>query len=697
MRILGWVLVALMVSGCATGSDFKTKMESRVLKRETEDRLLTFSNEAEFQQYMRRLHNLNERDGLYWTSNQDPIQLAQLSSDSPMVECADDDADCEYAVTQDTVVVTGSAIASNPSITNNQMAGVDEGDIIKQIGDYLVVLQDGRLFAVKLQKGQAGQLRLTDRINVYRDDDIDTWYDEMLVRGNQIIVTGYSYEMNASEVSVIELDDAGVFGDVNRFYLTANDYYSTENYASRIIGNKFIIRNQVELWDIADADDNFDWPYILKWNDAFLEEGFEGNPEDHARQLMNVRDIYKPVQPTLDPVLHSVTICDLDKIESADLGCKTTAFIGGAYSEFFVTGEHAYIWSFEDEFDWTKRDSRNWEECLADEQQDNVNLRDVMPGMLHRISVTGGRVDVAEILGYPRNQFGMTLSEDGEFHALAYLPSKKCRYADGHFALVSLPERRFGTEVQKFKHMDYRQLPSWEDMWIENRFNGDTLLYAERTSRWSYPDGDQDEIEPAMAVVVSLDPKSEPVELTVPHGVVRIEVLGDEFVLTGYTDNHGLQVSNLEIDGDPSFVSTVRLPDQYESEGRSHAFNALINTDGTALLGLPTVMSSDENDRWWWRSDASQIAFMKRDEGRQLSRLGDLGNPPGEEDERYECEVSCVDWYGNSRPIFTNGRIFALSGTAIVEGEIRDGWIHEIGRVNITSPLEEDASQGPVS
>jgi hypothetical protein len=52
----------------------------------------------------------------------------------------------------------------------------------------------------------------------------------------------------------------------------------------------------------------------------------------------------------------------------------------------------------------------------------------------------------------------------------------------------------------------------------------------------------------------------------------------------------------------------------------------------------------------------------------------------------YECEVSCIDWYGNSRPIFTGGRIFALMATEIAEGRMDNGRIREIGRLNITVP-----------
>ena len=52
----------------------------------------------------------------------------------------------------------------------------------------------------------------------------------------------------------------------------------------------------------------------------------------------------------------------------------------------------------------------------------------------------------------------------------------------------------------------------------------------------------------------------------------------------------------------------------------------------------------------------------------------------------YSCEVSCIDWYGNSRPIFTDGRVFALTGTELIEGRIVEGEIREVQRLNIALP-----------
>ena len=55
----------------------------------------------------------------------------------------------------------------------------------------------------------------------------------------------------------------------------------------------------------------------------------------------------------------------------------------------------------------------------------------------------------------------------------------------------------------------------------------------------------------------------------------------------------------------------------------------------------------------------------------------------------YDCEVSCIDWYGNSRPVFLAGRIFGLMGTSLVEARIDAGQIKEIARIDLTAPLQQ--------
>ena len=68
------------------------------------------------------------------------------------------------------------------------------------------------------------------------------------------------------------------------------------------------------------------------------------------------------------------------------------------------------------------------------------------------------------------------------------------------------------------------------------------------------------------------------------------------------------------------------------------------------------------------RSRAVRIAFLRhRDLG--FSALGELAaSAVTQQDDA--CKVSCVDWYGNARPIFLGSRVLALMGYDLVEGRV---------------------------
>ena len=74
------------------------------------------------------------------------------------------------------------------------------------------------------------------------------------------------------------------------------------------------------------------------------------------------------------------------------------------------------------------------------------------------------------------------------------------------------------------------------------------------------------------------------------------------------------------------------------------------------------------------------MLFLRRDD-RRFSPAGELGAQlRGVADD--DCQASCVDWYGNARPIFLGDRIFALLGYELVEGRMDGGRIRETGRIN---------------
>jgi hypothetical protein len=49
-----------------------------------------------------------------------------------------------------------------------------------------------------------------------------------------------------------------------------------------------------------------------------------------------------------------------------------------------------------------------------------------------------------------------------------------------------------------------------------------------------------------------------------------------------------------------------------------------------------------------------------------------------------DCRASCIDWYGNARPIFIGERVFALLGYELVEGGFDRDRIRERRRVDFS-------------
>ena len=60
------------------------------------------------------------------------------------------------------------------------------------------------------------------------------------------------------------------------------------------------------------------------------------------------------------------------------------------------------------------------------------------------------------------------------------------------------------------------------------------------------------------------------------------------------------------------------------------------------------------------------------------------------------CLASSVDWYGNARPLFLRGRIFALLGYEIVEGGIENGHFESYAELATRHRLNERPLPSPL-
>jgi hypothetical protein len=569
------------------------------------------------------------------------------------------------------VVVTGSRIpqpnltSSSPitivsssevaGITNNQVASVDEGDIVKVRGDLLVVLRRGRLFTLSLADGG---LRPVDSINAFPPgvSGQGDWYDEMLLSGDRVIVIGYSYARGGTEVNRFHLGPDGKLRWQDSYHLRSNDYYSSRNYASRLIGDRLIIYSPLYL----DRDPIAGMPALSRWR--------TGQTAGPFRRIATARQIYMP--PVTEDgreldvdALHTVISCDL---AAAELDCTATGVLGPEGRTFFVSANAVYIWT-----------AGSWID-EADEVDDD-------DGVLYRLPLDGGRPAAVSVRGQPVDQFSFQ-AEPGDSMLDVLVRTEgggdamwHPEVTGGATFLVRIAAASFGEGRRPLPGRHYRLLPkvageSWN---FHNRFVGGMLLYG----GGAFGAGPR----PSGAELVAVPVRGgRPIVLRVPNAVERIEALGEDGLVVGAGENDSLGFSAIDLRSGGARVGDVfRLPAAQEGETRSHAFffrpDAATPDGASGILGLPVARPAPEAYRRFLGNSAAML-FLRRN-ARRFAPAGEIAaKPEGAKDDN--CQASCVDWYGNARPIFLGDRVFALLGYELVEGRLEDGRIREVRRVS---------------
>ena len=540
---------------------------------------------------------------------------------------------------------------SDNSITNNQEAGVDEGDIVKLHGDTLVILRRGRLFTVSLA---GGGMRPIDSINAYPPgvNASDDWYDEMLVAGDRVIVIGYSYGRGGTEVNRFQIAANGHLAFEDAYQLRSNDYYSSRNYASRLIGHQLIFYTPRTLpYDSASALDAL--PALRRWT---------GDASRGFTRIGSAREIYlSPGVPDgrIDTV-HTITSCD---VAAPVLDCKATSVFGPSGRTFYVAPHAVYVW------------------VSAYENQ----APDGKPSsLLYRLPLDGGAPSAIGVRGAPVDQFSFREdAQDGVLNVLVRAESAgdamwAPEHSQGAVALLRVGLDSFGDGTREAPRGRYRALPAPKAGGdFHNRFAGDYVLYGEGNG-WGAP-------ENAASVLVAAPVAGGAVtQLTLPHPVDRIELMGPDAVVIG-SDEHNLYFSSVRLRQGtrPSLGDNYVLTGAAQGEMRSHGFffhpdpNDADGRDG--VLGLPVARPAKPAYAQLFDTSAA-LTFLRRAHG-QFTPLGELAaHDDGAVNDA--CVASCVDWYGNARPIFIGGRTFALMGYELVEGKARRKAIAETGRVN---------------
>lgn len=598
----------------------------------------------------------------------------------------------------------GSVAQAPPAdtVTNVQTAGVDEGDIVKKQGDYLIVLRRGRLFSLAI--GDDG-LRAVSAVNAYAPgiDPSASWYDEMLVADGQVVVIGYSYDRGGTEIGLFDLGADGALRYRATYHLRSNDYYSADNYASRLIGKQLIFYSPMSVGPYDAQRPQASLPALRRWHAGAQDSEFE-------RLLPAQRIHYGP--DSLDarrPTLHTVTVCDLG---GARLRCRSSAALGEANRSFYVAADAVYV--------WTRRESsppsaESAAQAAAPRRPDAT---------VFRLPLDGGPPSALRAEGAPIDQMSF-LERDGWLNVLVASQGEgdgmwSSRVEAGDLALLRVRLSEFGDGRGVAAPAAYRALPEASRVpgELHARYIGDWLVFG-FGAYWGEP------ARRPPGVYALRYARREPLaQLPLPHWVERVDALGDDAIVVGAgapavsvatapappPDGNGepiaeapsvaspplpplppmppeagtpaaapdLHFTSLRLDQDARIAGHYLQPQSHQGDQRTHGFFYRRDGERSGLLGLPVIGADARGN------PGARVLYLRND-ALSLSPAGELAsNRPAGSYYQDGCVASCVDWYGNARPVFIGERVFALLGYQLIEGRLLDGRIVERRRVDFT-------------
>src|SRR6185503_5327476 len=119
--------------------------------------------------------------------------------------------------------------------------------------------------------------------------------------------------------------------------LRSNDYYSSRNYASRLIGSKLIFYTPLNFYQWHDEDEFASFPAVRKWH--------KGVKPSEFHRIVSASRVYRP-EAQFDVeggvTLHTVTICDL---ANRGFDCQATSVVGPEGHVFYVSPDSVYVWA----------------------------------------------------------------------------------------------------------------------------------------------------------------------------------------------------------------------------------------------------------------------------------------------------------------------------------------------------------------
>jgi hypothetical protein len=191
----------------------------------------------------------------------------------------------ELTIIEDRQLSHGSAEVKVP------VPGVDEGDAVRQSGRFLLMLTGDTLLVIDTGLAPGSPARLVDQANLI--GPLYSLRDEILIRGDRVIVSGRAGQGGATLISTLRLGPDGHLADEGNYLVSGED-----DARVGIAGEQLVIYSSTDtgFWGASNAD--FGWPRIRRWDVAAARREAEAVREEERSGTGPVDARGQPGLPT---------------------------------------------------------------------------------------------------------------------------------------------------------------------------------------------------------------------------------------------------------------------------------------------------------------------------------------------------------------------------------------------------------------
>ena len=369
------------------------------------------------------------------------------------------------------------------------------------------------------------------------------------------------------------------------------------------------------------ADADLVWPGLRKRGRVLAGDSYGPPHEDYdeARRnpLWSPGEIYRPVRDTLEPNIHSLTICTRRAfLDSDPSGCRTTAFIAPRGGELVVTATHAYVWSVPEYGDLEAVKAGPACALRAGALEANG-----LPSLVYRLPLAGGPLEVLGTRGSPAwsADYHVEAANRSSGRLRAFVAWSKVACAGDPRAEMDAPPARltlldapltlFSRRLNEVPDAFETKLPAAASGAVLSRFVGEWLLYGALTYEFSVPYERQPPLNGRLFAVPLAEPaRARTVELA--HGIVSIAPAGGRALVTGYRDSTGLTLSLVQLGPEPRIVSTLALPGLRQRSAFGGQLGSTRRPDGATEIALPVDKVDARTVRPFETSETASIVHL---------------------------------------------------------------------------------------